>query len=64
MADKAPDLYRELSESSLIIFKGDYNYRKMVSDLEWPLDTPFKVILIVNFVVHFALLRVRKISKN
>ncbi|VDM93786.1 unnamed protein product, partial [Onchocerca ochengi] len=45
MADKAPDLYRELSESSLIIFKGDYNYRKMVSDLEWPLDTPFKIAL-------------------
>uniref|UniRef100_A0A0R3S481 Sugar phosphate phosphatase n=1 Tax=Elaeophora elaphi TaxID=1147741 RepID=A0A0R3S481_9BILA len=45
MAEKAPDLHRELSQSSLIIFKGDYNYRKLVSDLEWPLDTPFKVAL-------------------
>ncbi|KAM3717378.1 Damage-control phosphatase ARMT1 [Dirofilaria immitis] len=45
MAEKAADLHHELSQSSLIIFKGDYNYRKMVSDLEWPLDTPFKVAL-------------------
>ncbi|KAL3985047.1 hypothetical protein ACH3XW_37025 [Acanthocheilonema viteae] len=45
MAEKAPDLHHELSQSSLIIFKGDYNYRKLVSDLEWPLDTPFKVAL-------------------
>ncbi|OZC05189.1 hypothetical protein X798_07842 [Onchocerca flexuosa] len=45
MAGKAPDLYHELAQSSLIIFKGDYNYRKMVSDLEWPLDTPFKIAL-------------------
>ncbi|CAG9534988.1 unnamed protein product [Cercopithifilaria johnstoni] len=45
MAEKAPDLHRELSQSSLIIFKGDYNYRKLVGDLEWPLDTPFKAAL-------------------
>ncbi|VIO98351.1 Uncharacterized protein BM_BM3723 [Brugia malayi] len=45
MAEKAPDLYNELSQSSLIIFKGDYNYRKLVSDLEWPQDTPFKIAL-------------------
>ncbi|EFO20189.1 hypothetical protein LOAG_08302 [Loa loa] len=45
MPEKASDLHRELSQSSLIIFKGDCNYRKLVSDLEWPLDTPFKIAL-------------------
>ncbi|VDN05355.1 unnamed protein product [Thelazia callipaeda] len=45
MAEKSPDLYHKLSQSSLIIFKGDLNYRKLVGDLDWPLDTPFKVAL-------------------
>ncbi|VDK87713.1 unnamed protein product [Litomosoides sigmodontis] len=45
MAERAPDLHGDLSKSSLIIFKGDYNYRKLVSDLDWPLDTPFKIAL-------------------
>uniref|UniRef100_A0A1I7XV13 Sugar phosphate phosphatase n=1 Tax=Heterorhabditis bacteriophora TaxID=37862 RepID=A0A1I7XV13_HETBA len=39
----APDLYKDLSASSFIIFSGDLNYRKLVGDREWPYQTAFKL---------------------
>eukprot|EP00730_Choanoeca_flexa_P017834 TRINITY_DN8626_c0_g2_i4.p1 TRINITY_DN8626_c0_g2~~TRINITY_DN8626_c0_g2_i4.p1 ORF type:complete len:436 (+),score=86.16 TRINITY_DN8626_c0_g2_i4:1-1308(+) len=45
MQELAPDLYRSLAASKLVIFKGDLNYRKLVGDLEWPHDTAFATSL-------------------
>lgn len=38
-------LREELSASSLVISKGDANYRRLLGDLDWPYTTPFAEIL-------------------
>ncbi|XP_046988387.1 damage-control phosphatase ARMT1-like [Schistocerca americana] len=39
MPKEDPKLYAELQESALAIFKGDVNFRKLVGDLRWPVET-------------------------
>jgi hypothetical protein len=36
-----PDLVDELASASLILAKGDLNYRRLVGDCDWPVTTPF-----------------------
>lgn len=38
---QATELYQDLKESELVIFKGDLNYRKLTADAMWEPITPF-----------------------
>ncbi|KAK0613675.1 hypothetical protein B0T14DRAFT_438807 [Immersiella caudata] len=42
MPISAPDLLESLRASTLVVFKGDLNYRKLVRDSKWPHTTSFK----------------------
>lgn len=39
------DLYQALGEASLILFKGDANYRRLLGDRHWPFTTPWEQIV-------------------
>ncbi|KAK4037897.1 damage-control phosphatase ARMT1 [Daphnia magna] len=45
MNKEDPDLYNKLSQSQLLIFKGDLNYRKLGADIDWPSTTTFEKFL-------------------
>ncbi|XP_050431855.1 damage-control phosphatase ARMT1-like [Adelges cooleyi] len=45
IALKDYDLYTNLADSQLLIFKGDLNYRKLIGDINWIPTTDFKQAL-------------------
>ncbi|CAF0830662.1 unnamed protein product [Didymodactylos carnosus] len=45
MRKYSSDLYTSLTNSHLLIFKGDLNYRKLVGDLKWNLNDKFDYAL-------------------
>jgi hypothetical protein len=45
MQQISPELYCTMSQSKLLIFKGDLHYRKLVGDLRWPLNERFEKAL-------------------
>ena len=45
MKKVAPDLYSLLSESQVVLFKGDLNYRKLTGDRNWSYTKPFCDVL-------------------
>jgi hypothetical protein len=45
MQQISPELYSTMSQSKLVIFKGDLNYRKLVGDLRWSLNETFEKAL-------------------
>jgi hypothetical protein len=56
-------LYSDLKlNSSLVIMKGDLNYRKLLGDLNWPFDTPLKTA--VNGFLPTSLCAVRTIKAD
>nr|XP_015833761.1 PREDICTED: LOW QUALITY PROTEIN: protein-glutamate O-methyltransferase [Tribolium castaneum] len=40
MRDVKPELYKELAKATLVIFKGDLNYRKLFGEKNWDPTTP------------------------
>ncbi|GBO36359.1 Protein-glutamate O-methyltransferase [Araneus ventricosus] len=62
MESTDPLLYKKLSESDLIVFKGDLNYRKLAGDRQWDETTSFKEAL--NGFLPSSLVALRTIKAD
>ncbi|XP_050325028.1 damage-control phosphatase ARMT1-like isoform X1 [Bactrocera neohumeralis] len=60
MCNINPELYQKLSESRLVIFKGDLNYRKLIGDFSWSCTEQFITCLRGFLPTDFVSLRTVK----
>nr|CAD7438434.1 unnamed protein product [Timema bartmani] len=60
MEKKDPNLYDLLRESSLVLFKGDLNYRKLTGEINWPPTHSFHMALKGFHPTNVAILRTLK----
>eukprot|EP00095_Tigriopus_kingsejongensis_P000479 maker-scaffold1054_size66621-snap-gene-0.10 protein:Tk00479 transcript:maker-scaffold1054_size66621-snap-gene-0.10-mRNA-1 annotation:"upf0364 protein c6orf211 homolog" len=60
MKEDDPKLYTNLAEATLLIFKGDLNYRKLVGDLKWDPTTSFEQSLLSFHPAPIVTLRTLK----
>jgi hypothetical protein len=42
--DRPERVATEIDHASLVVFKGDANYRRVVGDALWPADVPFREV--------------------
>ena len=54
------NLYSELAQSDFVLLKGDLNYRKLLGDLDWPQNTPLKVVVREFYPTSIVALRTLK----
>ncbi|KAF1741665.1 hypothetical protein MXB_5693, partial [Myxobolus squamalis] len=55
-------IHSDFTQSKLVIFKGDLNYRRLTGELQWNLETPFRKTL-KNFV-GIPLLALRMVKSD
>ncbi|KAK9376192.1 uncharacterized protein V1513DRAFT_439510 [Lipomyces chichibuensis] len=53
------EVWQDLKESKLAIFKGDLNYRKLTYDAAWPRTTPFSTAISPLATNHVKLISLR-----
>ncbi|GME70092.1 unnamed protein product [Ambrosiozyma monospora] len=56
------ELWKYFQDSTLVIIKGDLNYRKLTADRHWPRDTPFTTAIgkLADSGIHLVALRTCK----
>jgi len=60
MADMPPRIARHLSDASIVIVKGDFNYRRVMRDTIWPANTDPRAASDIRLPVPLLLLRTLK----
>lgn len=63
LRSEAPELFENMRQSSLVLFKGDLNFRKLVFDCDWPVTTSFKEAIGPDMSQHFTSIAALRTNK-